>query len=67
MADSTPGKKPTHTAYVVREGKEKGHWLEVGGAWPHKDGKGFDVALSALPTNGRLVIRLNEPKAKAEK
>jgi predicted transcriptional regulator len=37
MADSTTsntgtGKKPTHPAYVVREGKEKGHWLEVGGA-----------------------------------
>ncbi len=67
MAETTTGKKPTHTAYVVREGKEKGHWLEVGAAWPHKDGKGFDVTLSALPVDGRLVVRLNEPKAKAEK
>lgn len=68
MTDSTTGKKPTHTAFVVREGKkesDKSFWLEVGAAWPHKDGKGFDVALSALPTDGRLVVRLNEPKARA--
>ena len=66
MADTatSSGKKPTHTAYTVREGKgdAKNRWLEVGAAWPHKDGKGFDVALSALPVDGRLVIRLNEPK-----
>ena len=62
MTDTATSKKPTHTAYVVRPGKEKGHWLEVGAAWPHKDGKGFDVVLSALPADGRLVIRVNEPK-----
>lgn len=66
MADTTTGKKPTHTAYVVREGKEKGRWLEVGAAWPHKDGKGFDVVLSALPADGRLVVRLNEAKPAKE-
>lgn len=59
--------KPTHTAYVVRDGKketDKGYWLEVGAAWPHKDGKGFDLKLAALPTDGRLVVRLNEAKPK---
>lgn len=66
MTSTPTGKKPTHTAYVVRDGKkesDKGYWLEVGAAWPHKDGKGFDVVLSALPVDGRLVVRLNEPKA----
>jgi hypothetical protein len=63
--------KPTHTAFTVRdykdgEGKQKGRWLEIGAAWVHKDGKGFDVALEALPVDGRLVLRLNEPKDKAE-
>lgn len=70
MADSAPSKKPTHTAYVVRDGKkesDRGYWLEVGAAWPHKDGKGFDLMLSALPTDGRLVVRLNEPKTGVEK
>ncbi len=67
MTDTTKGRKPTHTAYVVRDGKkesDRGYWLEVGAAWPHKDGKGFDLTLSALPTDGRLVVRLNEAKTK---
>jgi hypothetical protein len=63
--------KPTHTAFTVRDyktkdGEDKGRWLEIGAAWVHKDGKGFDVALEALPVDGRLVLRLNEPKDKAE-
>lgn len=67
MTDTAKGRKPTHTAYVVRDGKkesDRGYWLEVGAAWPHKDGKGFDLTLSALPTDGRVVVRLNEPKTK---
>ena len=59
--------KPTHRAYIVRNYPEKDgagrcQWTDVGGVWPHKDGKGFDVALIALPVDGRLVIRLDEPK-----
>ncbi|SEC42890.1 hypothetical protein [Bradyrhizobium erythrophlei] len=32
-------------------------WTRIGAAWPHQDGKGFNI----LPMNGRLVVR--EPKA----
>jgi hypothetical protein len=60
-------RKPTHTAYVVRDGKDdQSFWREIGSQWPHKDGKGFDLILDALPINGRIVIRLNEPKPKSE-
>ncbi len=52
--------------YKTSDGEVKGRWLEIGAAWVHKDGKGFDVALEALPVDGRLVLRLNEPKEKAE-
>ena len=31
-------------------------WTRVGSAWLHKDGKGFNITLSALPVNGRLVL-----------
>ena len=53
-------KKPTHKVFVVeeREGEgkdENAFWTRVGSAWPHKDGKGYNVVLSALPLNGRLV------------
>ena len=55
-------KKPTHKVFVVeeREGEgkdEDAFWTRVGSAWPHKDGKGFNIVLSALPLNGRLVLR----------
>lgn len=59
--------KPTHTAYTVRDftkstGEPDAKWSPIGVAWLHKDGKGFDVSLEALPVNGRIVLRLNEPK-----
>jgi hypothetical protein len=65
MTDSN--KKPTHRAYIVKtfkgkDGEEKSRWLDIGSVSTHKDGKGFDVNLDALPTDGRVVIRLDEPK-----
>jgi len=60
-------KKPTHRAFIVKtftdpKGNEKNRWLDIGSVWTHRDGKGFDVSLEALPTDGRIVIRLDEPK-----
>ncbi len=60
-------KKPTHRAFVAKtftgkDGEEKTHWIAIGSAWPTKDGKGFDVRLDALPIDGRIVIKLDEPK-----
>lgn len=51
-------KRPTHTAYTVRESKDggKGYWIEVGAAWTNRDGS-LSITLDAMPTNGRLVIR----------
>jgi hypothetical protein len=36
-------------------------WTRIGSAWPHKDGKGLNLVLSALPINGRLVLREYTP------
>jgi hypothetical protein len=56
--------KPVYYAYSVREyeknGKKDSFWTKIGVAFPHKDSKGFDVFLEALPINGRVTIR--EPK-----
>jgi hypothetical protein len=51
-------KRPTHIAYTVREGKEpgKGYWLEIGAAWPNKDGS-YSLQLDAMPINGRVIVR----------
>jgi hypothetical protein len=57
-------------AYSVREydanGGKKSDWTRVGVAFPHNDGKGFNVLLLALPLDGKMVLRLHEEKDGAE-
>ena len=56
--NSDPPKTPTHRAFAVqrREGQED-FWLNIGLAFPHKDGKGFNIMLQALPIDGKIVCR----------
>ena len=60
--------KPSHKVFVVEdkdvaEGEEPdAFWTRVGSAWPHKDGKGLNLVLSALPINARLVLREYTPE-----
>jgi hypothetical protein len=39
--------RPTHRIYAVtkKDGGDKGRWTEIGAAWPHADGKGFNLKL----------------------
>jgi len=67
MTEEKKGSRPTHTAYSVtdyakKDGERDSSWKAVGSAWMHKDGKGFDVKLEAIPVSGRLVLRVNDPK-----
>jgi hypothetical protein len=71
MSKKSPAAKATTTgirfdAYSVREyelaGEKKGDWTKLGVAFPHQDGKGFNVVLHAVPLDGKLVLRLHEPK-----
>lgn len=48
---------PSHGVYVVEGEGENAFWVKVGCAWSHADGEGYNVTLTALPVNGRLVIR----------
>jgi hypothetical protein len=61
--DTAPvSKAPTHTAYHVRDGKnegDKGFFTRIGAAWPHKDGKGFNIQCDMMPLDGKIVLRLN--------
>lgn len=60
---SKPTKKPSHTAYSIREREGKDSiWTEIGVAFPHKDGKGFDILFNVVPLNGRITIRVQEQK-----
>jgi len=60
---SASSKTPSHTAYQVRdrEGK-KAFWTRIGSAWPHADGKGFNIQIDAIPLDGRVSLRIPSEK-----
>ena len=63
--DEAPrGKKPDLIAYDVRDvdGRKEAVWNTVGAVWLHKDGKGADVLLQAIPLTGRIVLRERSEK-----
>ncbi|MEZ5844830.1 MAG: hypothetical protein R3D27_13995 [Hyphomicrobiaceae bacterium] len=51
--------KPAYRAYSVikRDGDKEDFWLNLGVAFAHDDGEGFNVLLQALPLDGKLVLR----------
>lgn len=55
----TQSRRPTMLGYTVRpigDGKTS-VWSKVAAAWAHKDGRGYEVRLDALPVDGRMVFR----------
>ena len=60
--------KPAFRVYSVikREGKED-FWLNLGVAFPHEDGEGFNVLLQALPIDSKLVLRTYKEEEAEEK
>ena len=60
--------KPAFNAYTVQdrgEGKDA-FWLKIGAAFEHKDSRGFNLELQALPIDGRIVLREWKEPEKAE-
>ena len=56
-------KQPSHIAYQVRDREgQKGFWTRIGSAWPHSDGKGFNIQLEAVPLDGRVTLRIATEK-----
>ena len=49
---------------IIERPKQDDYWLNIGVAFPHDDGKGFNVMLQALPLHGsgKIVLREHEPK-----
>ncbi|MBK5956696.1 hypothetical protein CCR97_00390 [Rhodoplanes elegans] len=64
MKQQPRNKRPSHAVYVVEGEGESAYWTKVGAAWEHDDGDGFNIALTAVPLTGRLVVR--KPKAERE-
>src|ERR1700687_2706465 len=49
---------------IIERPKHDDYWLNIGVAFPHEDGKGFNVMLQALPIHGDGKIVLREHEAK---
>lgn len=63
MTESTIANKPSHFAYHVRD-REQGDsfWTRIGSAWPHADGKGFNIQIETVPLDGRITLRVPSEK-----
>ena len=52
---------------IVPRAKQDDFWLNLGVAFPHEDGQGFNVMLQALPvpTGGecKIILRAYDPQA----
>ena len=57
--------KPTmYRSYsIVPRPKQDDFWLNIGVAFPHDDGQGFNIILQALPIHGdgKIVMRVYDP------
>ena len=48
---------------IIERPKQDDYWLNIGVAFPHENGDGFNVILQALPLhgNGKIVLRAYDP------
>lgn len=52
---------------IIERAKQDDYWLNIGVAFPHEDGEGFNVMLQALPLhgNGKIVLRAYDPETRS--
>jgi hypothetical protein len=55
-------KRPTHRVYAVSKNGTRNFWQQIGAAWAHGDGEGFNLKLDYLPLNGAEIV-IRKPKA----
>ncbi len=61
---TTTSKLPSHKVYAVTKGSKRNFWREIGAAWAHEDGEGFNLKLDMLPLNGAEIV-IRKPRAEA--
>jgi hypothetical protein len=61
--------RPSHNLYIVTQGDDgEAQWVEIGAAWPNKDGKGYSFKYKLYPRPGdQLVMRLREERDQSGK
>ena len=59
---TTTKQRPSHKVYAVTKTGDRSFWREIGAAWAHQDGDGFNLKLDYLPINGAEFV-LRQPDA----
>jgi hypothetical protein len=62
----TKSSKPAYIAYHVRNNKDEqgeSFWTRIGVAFPHADGKGFNLLIETVPLDGRITLRVPTEKS----
>jgi hypothetical protein len=62
MAEDKP--RPAYDAFLIEGDGKEAFWTKIGAAWPHEDGKGFNVQLASIPLTGRVALRVPKPREK---
>jgi hypothetical protein len=62
--DTTTKNRPTHRIYsVTKDASGKSDWKDIGAAWPHKDGRGFNLRFTGGLTEGaEVIVRVARPR-----
>src|SRR4051812_39870074 len=47
-------RRPAFDPFMVEGDGKNAFWMKIGAAWPHDDGKGFNLQLSAMQISGRI-------------
>ena len=65
MIDSINSQSAEHKvpAYIAYQVGQKGYFTHIGAAWPHKDGKGFNIRIETVPLDGRITLRIASEKS----
>lgn len=48
--------RPFRICVNTSKDENKAFWKEIGAAWPHKNGNGFNLTLFAMPIDGKACI-----------
>lgn len=48
--------RPFRVCINTSKDENKAYWKEIGAAWPHKNGEGFNLTLFATPLDGKACI-----------
>ncbi|MGS0621262.1 hypothetical protein NO430_21975 (plasmid) [Xanthomonas oryzae pv. oryzae] len=67
MSNKTPLIANVVERYTGRDGSEQSHWTDVGIAFPHKSGEGFNLVIrQGLAVSGTIVLTTKKAREEAE-